>query len=197
MSTKTKLERLITPIGEAKWAHIHKPKEGYKDDRGGEPRPAKYQIDVYFDPESTEWKKWVEDITATLAALPQQVDKEGEKIKKQKPLKRELDENDKPTGRLYATFKTGAEYRPGVFDKYKQVIPESQLIGNGSKVRVNYSPSTFEGFGGGINFYLNAVQVMELVEFKSKTADAYGFDGEEAPAGDKAKQEEEDSNIPF
>jgi hypothetical protein len=195
MSTKQKLERLITPIGEAKWAHVNKPKEGYNDGRGGEPRPAKYQIDIYFDPASPEWKKWVEDITASLAALPQQTDKEGEKIKKQKPLKRELDENDKPTGRLYATFKTGAEYRPGVFDKYKQVIPETVLIGNGSKVRVNYSPSTFEGFGGGINFYLNAVQVMELVEYSSKNAEAYGFDGEKAPQG--AGKAPEDDNIPF
>jgi len=196
----SKLERLITPIGEAKWAHVHKPKAGYKDEQTGRQGPDKYQIDVYFDPtKEPEWKKWMDDLMKEFAAIPQQKDKDGDPIKKQKPLKREVDESDKPTGRLFATFKTGAEYRPGVFDKYKQVIPETVLIGNGSKVRVNYSPSTFEGFGGGINFYLNAVQVMELVEFQSKNADASGFSGEPAPTDEQAAASKpvEDDNIPF
>ena len=145
---------MITPlIGEARWAHAaHKAKPCYKDERTGTQGAPKFQIDVYFDPASPEWKPWVENIGKQLAALPQQKDKDGDPIKKQKPLKRELDENVKPTGRLYATFKTGEDFRPGVFDKYKRVIPETVLIGNGSKVRVNHSPSTFEGLGGGNQF---------------------------------------------
>ncbi len=197
MSTKPKLERLITPIGEARWAHVHKPKDGYKDPQTGQQGPPKFQIDVYFNPTDPLWKPWFDDLMKQFAALPLKKDKDGDPIKKQKPLKRELDENDKPTGRVYATFKTGEDFRPGVFDKYKQVIPETVLIGNGSKVRVNYSPSTFEGFGGGINFYLNAVQVMELVEYQAKTADAYGFDGEEPPTQGDDGPPPSDDNIPF
>ena len=34
----------------------------------------------------------------------------------------------------------------------------------------------YEAFGGGINLYLNAVQVMELVESGTYTAESYGFD---------------------
>lgn len=197
MSTKPKLDRLKTPVGEAKWAHVHKPKDGYKDPETGAQGPPKYQIDIYFDPEKDpDWKAWLKGVMGQFAALPQQKDKDGDPIKKKKPLNRELDENDKPTGRLYATFKTGADFRPGVFDKFKRVIPETVLIGNGSKVRVNYSPNVFEGFGGGINFYLNAIQVMDLVEYQTKNADTYGFDGEEPPTEIDGQPADSD-NVPF
>ena len=40
---------------------------------------------------------------------------------------------------------------------------------------VSYIENEYTAFGGGINFYLNAVQVKVLVEYKPKTAEAYGF----------------------
>ena len=45
MVEKEKRERKLTPIGEAKWAHLDKPKAPYQGK--GEP---KYQLDVIFDP---------------------------------------------------------------------------------------------------------------------------------------------------
>lgn len=184
MSDKPKLEKLVTPIGEAYWAHLHTPKKPFEDK--GEP---KYQLEVVFDPNDPQWGPWVDKIRKQLVALPVKTDpRTGEKMAKQSPIKRELNEQDQPTGRLVATFKTSARFKPGVFDRYGQPIPETVLIGNGSKVKVNYSPNTYEGFGGGINFYLNAVQVMELVEYKKQSASAYGFSTEtppeEVPASD-------------
>lgn len=177
MADKEKRERKVTPVGEAKWAHLQKPKPPYEGK--GDP---KYQIDVFFDPANQEWKQWVEKVKTTLQTLPQQVNKKtGETVPKQSPIKKEFDSNDNPTGRLYVTFKTSDKFKPQVYDKFGQPYPDGTLVGNGSKVRVSYIENSFEAFGGGINFYLNAVQVLELVEYAAQTAKGYGFDVEEPP----------------
>lgn len=166
-----KKERLVTPVGEAKWCHIHTPKAPFE----GKGTP-KYQVDVIFKQDDPEWSKWAKAVMEKLRALPELTDKKtGNKISKQTPIKRELDENDQPTGRWYVTFKTNDKFKPGVFDSYGKVIPETVLIGNGSLVRVNYCENVYDAFGGGINFYLNAVQVVALVEYSNKDASAFGF----------------------
>lgn len=171
-----KKERLVTPIGEAKWAHVHTPKAPFE----GKGTP-KYQIDVVFKQEDPEWSKWAKGVMERFKALPDQIEKStGDKMQKKSPIKRELDENDQPTGRFYVTFKTTDKFKPGVFDTYGK--PVEKLVGNGSLVRVNYCENVFDGFGGGINFYLNAVQVVALVEYGNQTAEAYGFPVEAAPA---------------
>jgi hypothetical protein len=185
-----KKERKVTPIGEAKWAHLHTPKAPF--DAKGAP---KFQIDVIFEGVE-EWAKWSKDIMDKIRALPDQLDKDGDKIKKQSPIKREMDENDQPTGRFYVTFKTSDKFKPGVFDKFGHPIPETVLIGNGSKVRVSYIENIYPKFGGGINFYLNAVQVIELVEYKAQNAAAYGFDVEEY-IGETQYAPTDESGIPF
>jgi len=155
-----KRERKVTPIGEAKWAHLHKPKAPYKDK--GDP---KYQIDVVFDPKTPEWNTWAKNLSEAVKKIGG----------KQSPLKKELDDNDEPTGRYYVTFKTSDKFKPSVFDKGGHLLQDVK-IGNGSKVRVAYLENEYESFGGGINLYLNAVQVMELLEFQSMSASGYGFE---------------------
>lgn len=178
-----KKERKVTPIGEAKWAHVHTPKAPFE----GKGTP-KYQIDVIFAQDNAEWSKWAKDVMDRFKALPDQIDKTtGEKIQKKSPIKRELDENDQPTGRFYVTFRTNDKFKPGVFDTFGK--PIDKLVGNGSMVRVNYCENVFDGFGGGINFYLNAVQVVALIEYGNASAEAYGFPVEVAPV--------EESDIPF
>jgi hypothetical protein len=172
----SKKEWLLTPVGEAKWAHVHTPKPAFKDKNGTQKGEPKFQIDVVFSQDDPEWKSWASAVMAELKELPVQIEKTtGESMKKQSPIKRELDSDDKPTGRFYVTFKTGAEFKPGVFDKHGALIPEGVLIGNGSSVKVCYTKNKYEAFGGGLNFYLNAVQVLELVEFKQMSAQGYGF----------------------
>lgn len=184
--------RKVTPIGEAKWANVHTPKAAFKDDHGTKGEP-KYQIDVVFSSDKPEWSEWAKAVMDELRAMPEQTDKKtGETIKKQSPIKRELDETDNPTGRFYVTFKTNARFKPGVFDRFGQPIPESVLVGNGSMVRVSYTENVYPGFGGGINFYLNAVQVVDLVEYKSQNASAFGF-----PVEENTNTAPEESSIPF
>lgn len=162
-------ERLVTPVGEAKWAHLSTPKTPY--DKNKSPQ---YMIDVIFDTKDPQWKVWASALQAELKALPEQIDKKtGETLKKQVTIKRELDEEDNPTGRHYVTFKTGEKFKPPVVDKYGD--PLNKLVGNGSKVRVAYVKNVFTGLGGGINLYLNGVQVVELVEYESKSASNLGF----------------------
>ena len=185
-----KKERLITPIGEAKWAHVQQPKAPFVDERGQSKGEPKYQIDVVFEERDPAWKAWAGAVMEKIKALPVQKNKStGEPIPKQAAIKRELDEDDKPTGRWFATFKTGATFKPGLFDKFGKPLPETCLVGNGSKVRVCYSENTYDAFGGGLNFYLNAVQVIELVEYKPATAEGYGFEVEKEPIADFPQEE--------
>lgn len=171
-----KAKRLLTPVGFAKWAHVHTPKAAFTEKDGKPKGEAKFTIDVCFSADDPEWRIWATNLKAAIQALPAQTDKHtGSPIAKQMPIKRELDVDDKPTGRFYVTFKTGEKFKPPVFDKFGISVPESILVGNESKVRVSYTPAEYAAFGGGIALYLNAVQVVELVEYRTSSADAYGF----------------------
>lgn len=173
-----KKKRLLTPVGFAKWAHVQEPKENYFDKK----KEPQYMIDVCFKPDDPEWKVWAGELKKAVEAV------KGQNM----PIKREVDSEDKPTGRFFVTFKTGAKFKPGVFDKYGQ--PMDDMIGNESKVRVAYVTSDYEGFGGGIALYLNAVQVLDLVEYKPQNASAYGFEVQTAPAGGPPQAEDD---LPF
>lgn len=197
-----KQKRLLTPVGFAKWAHVHTPKAPFQEKDGKAKGDPKYMIDVCFSADDAEWKKWAGDLKAQIMALPVLVDKHtGAPIPKQMPIKRELDIDDKPTGRYYVTFKTGEKFKPPVFDRFGIAIPETILIGNESKVRVSYTPAPYDAFGGGIALYFNACQVIELVEYRASTADAYGFEVETPTTaedfGTVLGFENFDSSIPF
>jgi len=161
-----KTEKLLTPIGECKWAHVQEPKPGFSDK--DEP---KYCINVVFDPKDKAWMKWAEDMKEQAEEAGGGNPVKWEKIKDPK------DESKKvKTGLLTVQFHTGAKFKPGLFDANGVPLADGVLVGNGSKVRVNYSPKEYTGFGGGITLYLNAVQVLELVEFGENKAVDYGFD---------------------
>lgn len=192
-----KAKRELTPVGEAKWAHLHTPKAPFTDESGRPKGDPKYQIDVCFSKDDPAWATWASDVMAKLKELPVQVDKKtGEEMKKQTPIKRELDADDNPTGRFYVTFKTSDKFKPGVFDRHGKVIPEDVLIGNGSKVRVAYLGNVYSAFGGGVNFYLNAVQVLDLVEYQSQSAAGYGFDVDETPSAQPSSNDAF-ADVPF
>ena len=190
-----KKAKLLTPVGFAKWAWLNKPKL-FKDEKGNPKGEPKFQIEVYFDPTNPEWKTWAGTLQALINSIPVQKNGDGEPMPKQKLFRKELDEHDVPTGRFFVTFKTNEKFKPGVFDKYGQEMPDSVMVGNESAVRVNYSPSTYTAFGGGVNLYLNAVQVINLIEYKSHTAKSFGFEAEALPPGQSAPPQAED-DLPF
>jgi hypothetical protein len=169
--------RLQTPEGFAKWAAVHEPKLPFQGDK--DPR---YEIEVHFDPAHPDWKKWCEEVTAHFRSLPDFLDRQGSPVKRHPPIKYELDRDGNRTGRMYATFRSGAQYAPGVFDRYARRIPKNVKIGNGSTVIVNYTPAEFgTAVGVGLNFYLNGVQVLDLKEFEPQSAEALGFKAHGTP----------------
>ena len=172
-----KIERLLTPVGEAKWAHVQEPKPGFtdKDD-------PKYCIDVVFDTDDKEWTEWAKGVKKLADEAGGGNPVKWEKVK---------DPNDPQkkvkTGRLVASFHTSAKFKPGLFDYRGVPMDDETLIGNGSMVRINYSPKEYTGFGGGVTLYLNAVQVMDLVEFSKNSAADYGFEVDEAAVAKAAE----------
>lgn len=179
---KEKKVTKVTPVGEAAWAYLNKPKAPFQGDAS---KGSKYQIDIVFDPTEPAWVAWLANLRDAYAALP------GDKTKRQSPVKAEVDGNGHETGRKFFTAKTGEQFKPRVFDRQGQPMPPEVIVGNGSKVRVSYIENVYDGFGGGINFYLNAVQVMELVEYAGRDAGGYGFDIETAPPAGR------NDDIPF
>ena len=180
--TTEKKEKLLTPVGNAKWAHVFKPEEAFS-----KKEKPKFKIDVCFDEANPDWKPFCANIRAMVDALPASIDEDtGKPAKRKYPMKREMDKDDKPTGRWFIQFKSGEQYPPKVFDKFNQPMDGSKLIGNESKVRISCIAQSYEGFGGGITLYMNAVQVIELVEYKGSTAESYGFTAEAGQPGEKA-----------
>lgn len=190
-----KKQKLLTPVGFAKWAWLNKPKQ-FKDEKGNNKGEPKYQIEVYFDPSNPDWKAWAGILQTLITSVPVQKNGEGEAMPKQKLFKKEMDDNDQATGRYYVTFKTNEKFKPGIFDRYGQEMPDSVMIGNESSVKINYSVSAYTAFGGGVNLYLNAVQVINLIEYKSHTAKSFGFEAEPLPAG-QAEPLQAEEDLPF
>jgi hypothetical protein len=91
---------------------------------------------------------------------------------------------------------SGEDKRPPLFDSRNKRIPASVKIGGGSELVIDATVNHYEGFGGGINLYINAVQVKKLVEggeFKPSFEaddDGFAFSGEDTD--ETAKDHNED-----
>lgn len=69
--------------------------------------------------------------------------------------------------------------RPAVFDAAGQPLAPDKQVGGGSKVMVAYTLNPFStAIGVGVSLRLEAVQVIELVEFGQGDAAQYGFKNE-------------------
>jgi hypothetical protein len=85
---------------------------------------------------------------------------------------------DKKTGELHLEATSGEKYRPPVWDAKNRAVPDSVIIGGGSTIRLDVTVNAYEGFGGGINLYINAVQLLDLKQSargKSSFEEAEGF----------------------
>jgi hypothetical protein len=68
------------------------------------------------------------------------------------------------------TFRLASKYQPLVFDAQNNPLPSDVLIGGGT--RMNFI-GAFNAYDGRLSLYLNAVQVIELVEYKPKSREEY------------------------
>lgn len=179
MATNTQKTKPITLKGTAFWAHLSKP-ETYKGTETG------YSIEVKLESEEANKKLenylenyWEEQKTGRFSDkkisekasphMPSKEDNEGNTVFKAK------------TKHFFEDKVTGEHIKRTVpvFDSTGKPLPAGTLIGNGSKVQINVTPSAYclSSTNFGVKLLLNAVLVSELVEYNtSKSANDYGFE---------------------
>ena len=92
---------------------------------------------------------------------------------------------DKKTGELTLEATSGEKYRPPVFDAKNRRVPANVIIGGGSTIKLDVTVNPYRGFGGGINLYINSVQLLDLKQrdgnrFEETEGFTYGDDKDEA-----------------
>lgn len=172
MSTTSKAKAIVTPTGNALWAKVTEPQSNKFN-----PTPM-YSMSLIFTPEEAEgFKSQMQDL------LDSFYDETFAEIKpgKQKTLaKADLfrDAEDKDgnlTGNLELRtkqfakdFKGNEQRMPIVDSSGKDITDGCPLVGNGSRVRAKVFPKVYYMASTntcGISFRLNAVQILELVEY--------------------------------
>ena len=81
------------------------------------------------------------------------------------------DRGDFVTLKQYARTKDGSSRAITVKDSERNPFPTNKRIGNGSKVNASYNPVAYTQYGGGVKGYLNAVQVVDLIEYNADDFD--------------------------
>jgi len=147
----------ISCVGVARYPYLNKP--SYQFDAEGT-----YKVELEVDPSDPATQAFLKFLDAEAAKH----DEGATKV--QRPFKKK-DDN------YIVNFKTS--YAPRLFDAYNNKLPAEVNIGSGSRIKVAYQVNFYKGFGGGVNLYLQAAQVLELVEFKGRDAEDYGFAQEE------------------
>jgi len=179
-----KKKTYISPKGKAKWPWLRKADIKYvKDDDNG-----KFSVALVLDPATVECEEFLALINSWSEAV------EGDGV----PYK-EVD------GAILVRF--ASFYPPSVFDAHRNVIPPEVEVGSGSEIKVAFQPNYYKGFGGGINLYMKAVQVIDLVAYTGASAEDVGFDEEDGYAPEKAEvpfdnpdkpeEDEDGSTLPF
>jgi hypothetical protein len=93
---------------------------------------------------------------------------------------------DKKTGEPTLEATSGEKHRPPVFDARNRKVPANVIIGGGSTIKLDVTVNAYTGFGGGINLYINSVQLLDLKQpeanrFEETEGFTYsGDDGDEA-----------------
>lgn len=195
---KTRNVRITTPAGIARWPHLNEPDTKFNKD-------GDYKVNLLLGAEDTE------KLRSSMQEVLQKFIAEGNaKTKKVAPLpiKEATDAEGNPTGQFEIKFKLRAvgvsrgerwEQRPALFDA--QGKPMTELVGNGSKVKVGAEivPYSTAISGTGVTLRLRAVQVLELKTVAGGDAfDSWEFgrqDGfQTTGATPNATEQEDDDN---
>jgi hypothetical protein len=174
----TKKIKKVLPAGIAVWpklneVDVYQPTDGKGRPSGAEKR--RYITNVKFNDEDHR------AVDAWLDGILKEFDLEDGK----KPWRK-----DKKTGELTLTATSGEDYRPAVYDAAKQEVPPTVKIGGGSKIKLYVTANPYTGFGGGVNLYINSVQLLELKQRDENPFDEE--DGFKAPSKTSPKADEED-----
>lgn len=198
-------ERLTTPAGIAKYPRLNTPDTKFK-------KEGQFKVTLVLD-ESDD-----AEFLDSLRELENTAVKEAHKNPKNKKLKissairphTDKDGNE-VEGKVEVTFKTTASGQREDGSKWNRTIrmftakgrPTEANVGSGSKIKVAFTYDFYATAmaGIGLSLYLEAVQIIDLVEFKSEAeAGDFGFGEEEGSfEGDGSAFEEtpEDGDAPM
>ena len=157
-----KKEILTTPKGRALWPHVDVANTTFNAD-------GVYEMDVVFDPKNNPEHK------AFMNKVAKMVPEGGTN-----PWRKHKDvETGEETGMYTIHFKS--QWRPKQFDAKGKLVEHESNLGNDSLVRVSFVPNPYTNVGGrtGVSFYLQAIQIIELVEYRGGDSDYYGFEEED------------------
>lgn len=174
---KVNFKRVTSPRGEALYPYLKSP-EVYEGQEVG------YTIQVKFSKEDTD--KLIALLEEELESVKNSSEFKGKRWSREPHMGFREDKN----GDIVFKFKTKATITTKSGETIKRTVPvfDSKgkpidvTIGNGSVVRVAFQivPYWKSSTNNGLSLYLDAVQVIELVEYNGgASADAFGFEVEE------------------
>jgi hypothetical protein len=186
---KARYKQIITPVGELSWCKI-KVQEEWK----GKPT-GKYSVTVKFSQE--DHQKLLDECEVEYKKLL----KESDVFKGFKPARNtnpSFGDKELPNGDIVFKFTTKAEFEnKKTGEVTKRIVPVFDAvgrkidvnIGNGTKGKVAISivPKNQDAKNYGTNLWMDALQIIELVEYgaNQEDANAFGFGVEDGYVADQ------------
>jgi hypothetical protein len=110
---------------------------------------------------------------------------------------------DKKTGELSLKVASGEKKPPALLDAKGREVPRAKVqVGGGTVAKVDVTMNYYDGFGGGINLYMNFVQIIELKKkgFNVQEEEGFSYDDEDGDEGNTEAPKTStdlDDDIPF
>lgn len=179
-----KRERLLTPVGTARYAWLKTPDCTF--DQDGVFR-AQLLVPAL---EAADLCKKLDELAEEAYATAQK-ENPGKKINLNLPYSHDVDDAGKPTGDIVFKFKTTSRWtRPNgevvekklpAFDAKLNRIVDVPEVYTGSKLRISFVPSPYyvaAHRSAGVSLYINSYQILGLVTYESDAA-YFGYKEEE------------------
>lgn len=192
-----KKPRILLPAGIAVWPKLDVPDHYQPVDKKGRPNgepKIRYLTDVSYD------DKTLEKVRAQILKITQE--NYADELEDGEQPKLTCFRKSKKTEEVTLQATSGAKFKPPVFDAKNQRVPDDVVIGGGSKIRLDVTVNYYSGFGGGVNLYINAVQLLELKESsfgKSNfdEADGYTYGDGASDSNDSDEADAADGDEPY
>lgn len=169
-------ELIVSPRGEALWAKVLGEPTAFEDN------PKAWSVSLVLDPSDPATIAFTERLEKCFEEF------HGPKAKVSRhgwPFAEQTVRDEKgrevPTGKVEFRFKRKEltakgqiKSPPLVVDSKKNLWPPETLIGNGSKIKVAFSPWGWDMAGAkGMSLELEQIQVLELVEYAGRDVDPF------------------------
>lgn len=180
MAEKKKRVRVTLPAGVASHPNLHTPRRFRNPKTKKEEGEPKFDTGIIFADETLEEVKDIINTAAKQLGGVDPDDRWGSPLNK-----------NKKSGDWIFKAHTGGDYRPLIQDaKLREIPPTAGInIGAGSVLKLDVTFDWYDGFGGGLTAYINAVQIIKYVEAKKsnfeKEDDGWEFKAEEPEADEK------------